>query len=163
MAKGGEGQRPRHKKWLGSHGPQPSILKKYRIPQKLVGYLIENLGELTLHGKKNGPTPDPSMGQPRVSVVTRTSLDTQRDSESQVPEVFYSSPLHPPRRTLGRRKATIPQPPLATFDVENEEDDIEEVFLTPPQSPTSIHEEGPQVDPNMVFPEVAKSSPQEAQ
>ena len=38
MAHPVEGQRPRHKQWLGAHVPQPSLNMKYRIPERLVEY-----------------------------------------------------------------------------------------------------------------------------
>ena len=108
MAKMVEGQKPRHKQWLGAHGHQPSTIQKYRIPEKLVRYLIENLGQQTLCGSSCVKHPPPYVeGISHVSVVTRGQKATGDDAPdampSQVP-VDSHTPIHPSRSTLGRRK-----------------------------------------------------------
>ena len=57
MAKPEHGQRPRHRQWLGAYGPKPSTVMKYRIPEKLVLYLIEQLGLQEWGGGAPGTPP----------------------------------------------------------------------------------------------------------
>ena len=102
MAQAADGQRPRHKQWLGAYGHQPSQVEKYRVPEKLVEYLIQNLGELTLtHGSSSFPV---DSSHATLQVLTRAGRDTandEEDEEASEPEMLDGSPppIHPPRST----------------------------------------------------------------
>jgi hypothetical protein len=103
-----EGQRPRHKQWLGAYGPQPSTTMKYRIPEKLVEYLLDRLKINDIVGSKRSPNvPSHPEKSAAIQVVTRQAeylppSDSEAESET---EGVARPPLHPSRSTLGRRRA----------------------------------------------------------
>ena len=92
-----------------------------------------------------------------LAVVTRHGVDTQ-EPDPEVPE-SPSTPLHPSRSTLGRRKEKekVDQPAIKVevkeelFSDEEEEEEEEE-FFTPPLTPTVPPE-------NVPSPELVSSSP----
>ena len=141
MAQPVEGQRPRHKQWLGAYGHQPSQTEKYRIPEKLVKYLIDNLGELTLSDFTQGASSFPvDPGHATLQVLTRAGrgiANGEEGSGASEPELLDGAPppVHPPRSTKKRRMADgIPPHDAPPVQIKIEED--EEVFVTPPGSPT---------------------------
>ena len=150
MAKPVEGQRPRHKQWLGAYGPQPSLVEKYRIPKNLVRYLMENLGNEPLTQKEHGSSSFSVMCN-TLRVLTRSGRATSEGSESdEAPPA-----LHPSRSTLGRKKNAqkegVHENPTPVevkreedddIDDEDEEEEEEDAFFTPPESPR--HDEGMQ-------------------
>ena len=142
MAQAVEGQRPRHKQWLGAHGPQPTTIMKYRIPENLVKHIIERLGEESLRNSKDECSHSSNGASlPNIAVVTRHGTETQNEPQSQVPESPFT-PLHPSRSTLGRKREAqhILRPEFKVEDElgnfeEHEEVEVQEeadTFDTPP-------------------------------
>ena len=143
MAKFAHGQAPRHKQWLGGHGPQPSVNLKFRIPENLVLYLIDQMKLNQIHeSAKEIPPSSPHHEASAVRVVTRHAEYTSGEESSDAElEPVVPPPLHPPRSTLGKRRASQavepPSPPLPSHD---EEGDV--IFYTPPgtpKGPSEVH------------------------
>ena len=85
MAKSVEGQMPRHKQWLGAYGPQASTTMKYRIPERLVTYLLDQLNIKEIVGSKCHCSISPPPGA--IQVVTKHAeyvppADSESDPES---------------------------------------------------------------------------------
>jgi len=161
MAKPIDGERPRHKQWLGAYGSQPTTTMKYRIPEKLVKYLIENAGVKKL--QNSWIDPSSQANTPMVSVVTRHGTTTQHgdaDSDSQVPDPL-PPPLHPPRSTLGKRRWAQKQLHSSVKVEIGSESGDEEGFFTPPESPrvpSEIVPPPPEMSASLENPEILSPS-----
>ena len=155
MAKPEHGQRPKHKQWVGAYRPKPSTVMKYRIPERLVQYLIEQLGLHKWGGNSQRHPPSPQPEPENVQVVTRHHeyVDIDSSSSDEEPEQVPAPHLHPSRSTMGRRRAAgkerVSFAPSAPVVVGGDVDeDVSHEFHTPPGSP--IHPSDPGFQPRDV-------------